>query len=227
MRDYNGQRMKILIVEDEHKIAEALRKGLIQERYAVDVAFTGTDGYDLAASEEYDLIILDLMLPGMDGMEVCSRLRKENIHTPILMLTAKNQIQDRVKGLDAGADDYLPKPFAFEELLARMRALLRRPVGQVGVKLKVDNWTMDTALYEVKNGDKQIELSNKEYSLLEYLMRHPHQVLSKEQIIAHVWDYDSDILPNTVEVYVKKLRTKGVPIVTIRGFGYKLGGDGV
>jgi len=215
--------MRILVVEDEHKIAEALRKGLAQERYAVDIAYTGTDGYDLATSEEYDLIILDLMLPGMDGVEVCNKLRKENVHTPILMLTAKNQLQDRVKGLDAGADDYLPKPFAFEELLARMRALLRRPLGEVGTRLVVGTWSLDTTSFEIKNGNAEINLSSKEYSLLEYMMRHPGQVLTKEQIISHVWNYDADILPNTVEVYVKKLRNKKVPINTIRGFGYKLG----
>lgn len=219
--------MKILIVEDEHKIAEALRKGLTQERYAVDVAYTGTDGYDLASSEEYDLLILDLMLPSMDGGEICTRLRKDNIHVPILMLTAKNQVQDRVKGLDSGADDYLPKPFAFEELLARIRALLRRPKNQVGVTLKVGEWKMDTVGSQAKKNDQMVPLSGKEYALLEYFMRHPEQILTKEQVIAHVWDYDSDILPNTVEVYIKKLRNKGVPIVTIRGFGYKLGRNNV
>jgi DNA-binding response OmpR family regulator len=214
--------MRILVVEDEHPIAEALRKGLTQERYGVDVAYTGTDGYELGASEDYDLIILDLMLPGMDGIQVCKRLRKENIHTPILMLTAKNQVQDRVTGLDAGADDYLPKPFAFEELLARMRALLRRPKDETGNLLQSSGWSLDTVSFEVKCGNVPVQLSSKEYSLLEYLMRHPGQILSKEQIISHVWDYDSDILPNTVEVYVKKLRNKQVPITTIRGFGYKL-----
>lgn len=214
--------MRILVVEDEHPIAQALRKGLIQEKYAVDVAYTGTDGYEKASGEEYDLIILDLMLPGMDGIEVCTKLRKENIHTPILMLTAKNQIQDRVKGLNTGADDYLSKPFAFEELLARIRALLRRPVSAVGTKLKIGDWSIDTNTYEVKNRNEVVKLSSREYSLLEYIMRHPGQVLSKEQIIAHVWDYDSDILPNTVEVYVAKLRSKNIPIITRRGFGYQL-----
>ncbi|MFH2085763.1 MAG: response regulator transcription factor [bacterium] len=219
--------MRILVVEDEHKIAEALRKGLTQERYAVDVAYTGIDGYDLATSEEYDLIVLDLMLPGMDGSAICARLRQKDNHVPVLMLTAKSQVQDRVRGLDSGADDYLPKPFAFEELLARMRALLRRPKGEVGLKLVVDKWSMDTVKCEVKNEEKLVSLSAKEYALLEYLMRHPKQILTKEQIISHVWDYDSDILPNTVEVYIKKLRNKGVPVVTVRGFGYKLGADNV
>lgn len=215
--------MRILVVEDEHRIAEAIRKGLEQERYAVDLAYTGTDGYDLAASEEYDLIILDLMLPGMDGLEVCKKLREDDIHTPVLVLTAKTQVRDKVVGLDSGADDYLAKPFAFEELLARIRALLRRPQKGLSNTLNVGELTLDTTSYEVKNGKKSITLSSKEFSLLEYMMRHPKQILSKEQIINHVWDYESDILPNTVEVYVKKLRTKGIPIVTMRGFGYRLG----
>lgn len=215
--------MRILVVEDEHSIAEALRKGLTQEKYAVDVAYTGTDGYEMATDADYDLIVLDLMLPGIDGMEVCSRLRRENIHTPILMLTAKNQIQDRVKGLNTGADDYLPKPFAFEELLARIRALLRRPTNNLSVTLNDGDWTLNTTTYEVRCMGNIVNLSSREYSLIEYMMRHCGQLLSKEQIIAHVWDYDSDILPNTVEVYVKKLRTKGLPIITVRGFGYKLG----
>ena len=214
--------MRILVVEDEHKIAEALRKGLTQEHYAVDVAYTGTDGYDMATSEEYDVILLDLMLPGMDGIAVCTRLRKENIHTPILMLTAKNQLRDKVLGLNTGADDYLAKPFSFEELLARIRALLRRPASEIGTELKYRDWTLNTITYEVKNGNHGVTLSSKEYALLEYIMRHPGQLLSKDQIISHVWNYDSDILPNTVEVYVKKLRDKNFPITTIRGFGYKI-----
>lgn len=214
--------MRVLVVEDEHRIAEAIKKGLSQERYAVDLAYTGTDGYDLATSEEYDAIIMDLMLPGMDGLAVCARLRKENIHTPILILTAKSQLQDKVVGLDTGADDYLTKPFAFDELLARLRALLRRPISETGVKLTVSDLSMDTANFEVKKAGKIIQLSSKEYALLEYLIRHARQVLSKDQIIAHVWDYDADILPNTIEVYIKKLRTKGINVTTVRGFGYKL-----
>lgn len=215
--------MRILIVEDEHRIAEAIKKGLIQERYAVDVVYTGTEGYELGASEEYDLIILDLMLPGMDGLAICTKLRKDNIHTPILILTAKGQVQDRIQGLDAGADDYLTKPFAFAELLARIRALTRRPKSELGTTLSVNGLLMNTITYEVTLYDKPIKLSNKEYALLEYFMRHPHQVLHKDTIIAHVWNYDAEILPNTVEVYVRKLRGKGILISTIRGFGYKLG----
>jgi DNA-binding response OmpR family regulator len=215
--------MRLLVVEDEHKIAEALRKGLTQEKYAVDVAYTGKDGYDLATSEDYDLIILDLMLPGMDGTEVCRKLRKENNHTPVLMLTAKTQVADKVRGLDAGADDYLAKPFAFEELLARIRALMRRPSKDVGVILHAHGWTIDTSTYGVSKDGENITLSSKEYALLEYLLRNQNRILSKEQIINHVWDYDADILPNTVEVYIKKLRDKGLPVLTVRGFGYKLG----
>jgi DNA-binding response OmpR family regulator len=217
--------MRILIVEDEHKIANSIKKGLEQESYAVDVAYTGTDGFDLASTEDYDLIVLDLLLPGMDGVTMCKKLRSENIHTPILMLTAKGQTTDKVQGLDAGADDYLTKPFAFEELLARIRALVRRPHHTVGTTLKVEDLTLDTVSYEVKRADKIIQLSSREFALLEYLMRHPSKTLTKDQIIGHVWNYDADVLPNTVEVYIGYLRNKlGKPalIHTVRGFGYKL-----
>ena len=223
--------MRILVVEDEHKIANSIKKGLEQESYAVDVAFTGIDGYDLASTEDYDLIILDLLLPGMDGIKLCKKLREKNIHTPVLILTAKGQISDKVEGLDAGADDYLTKPFAFEELLARVRALTRRPTNSIGTILKVENLTLDTISFEVKRSDKKIQLSSKEFALLEYLLRHPNQTLTKDQIISHVWNYDADILPNTVEVYIGYLRNKiDKPFVknpslihTIRGFGYKIG----
>lgn len=223
--------MRILVVEDEHRIASSIKKGLEQEHYAADVAYNGTDGYDLAASEDYDLIILDLMLPGLDGLEICRQLRKNNIHTPILILTAKSQIEDRVKGLDDGADDYLTKPFSFEELLARVRALSRRPRQSLDPVLTVVDLELDTRSFQVKRHDHAIQLSGKEFALLEYLLRHPHQILKKDQIIAHVWDYESDILPNTVEVYIGNLRKKidlpfkNLPplIHTVRGFGYKIG----
>jgi DNA-binding response OmpR family regulator len=215
--------MRILVIEDEHRIAEALKKGLEQERYAVDLAYTGNDGYELAAYEDYDLIVMDLMLPGMNGNVLCAKLRKENIHTPILMLTAKSQVSDKVQGLDSGADDYLTKPFAFEELLSRMRALLRRPKSETNNELMSADIWMNVSTFEVKIGGKPITMSSKEYSLLEYLLRHKNMIVSKDQIIAHVWDYDSNILPNTVEVYVKKLRRKGIKLTTVRGFGYKLG----
>ncbi len=223
--------MRILVVEDEHKIANSIKKGLEQESYAVDVAFEGVQGFDLASSDDYDTIILDRLLPGVDGIEICIRLRAQHIHTPILILTAKGQIADRVEGLNAGADDYLVKPFAFEELLARVRALTRRPKDSLGSTLKVSDLTLETLSYEVKRANKTIQLTNKEYALLEYLMRHASMILTKEQIINHVWDYDADVLPNTIEVYIgylrKKIdepfRDKPALINTVRGFGYKIG----
>lgn len=223
--------MRILVVEDEHRIANSIKKGLEQERYAVDVAYNGTDGFDLASTEDYDLIILDLMLPGIDGLTICKELRKKHLHTPILILTAKGQIQDKVEGLDSGADDYLTKPFSFEELLARVRALIRRPKNSLGTVLTVVDLQLNTKSYEVKRDGKIIQLSSKEFSLLEYLLRHSNQILTKEQIISHVWDYEADILPNTVEVYIRNLRNKidrpfknKKPLIqTVRGFGYKIG----
>lgn len=224
--------MKVLVVEDEHKIANSIKKGLEHERFIVDVAYDGTQGYDLAASEEYDVIILDHLLPGMDGVAICKRLRENRMHTPILLLTAKGQISDKVEGLDAGADDYLVKPFAFEELLARVKALLRRPaaIAKTSV-LKVSDLTLDSVTYQVKRAGKRILLSQKEFMLLEYLLRHKDKVIAKNQIINHVWDYDANILPNTVEVYIKHLRSKiDAPfkknlVHTIRGFGYMIGED--
>lgn len=220
--------MRILVVEDEHKIANSLKKGLEQENYAVDVAYESTTGLDLALAEEYDLLILDRMLPGMDGLEICKKLREENNHVPILILTAKGQLNDKVEGLDSGADDYLVKPFAFEELLARIRALIRRPKNGLGNVLSVSNLTLDTINFEVKREGKNISLSGKEFRLLEYLIRHKNKILTKDQIINHVWNYDSNILPNTVEVYVGYLRKKiDQPfkknlLITVRGFGYKI-----
>lgn len=223
--------MRILVVEDEHKIANSIKKGLEQESYAVDVAFTGTEGLDLASTEDYDLIILDILLPGINGVDICKRLRSQQIHAPVLMLTAKGQIGDKVTGLDSGADDYLTKPFAFEELLARIRALIRRPKDSIGTVLSCEDLTLDTTTYQIKRGDSNIQLSSKEYALLEYLLRHKNKVLTKNQIINHIWDYEADVLPNTVEVYIGYLRNKidkPFPekpslIQTIRGFGYKLG----
>lgn len=221
--------MRILVVEDEHKIANSIKKGLEQDHYAVDVAYDGESGYDLAATEEYDLIILDLMLPLMDGVQIATQLRKENIHTPILMLTAKGQVEDKVRGLDMGADDYMTKPFAFVELLARNRALIRRPRKTEGSILTVGDLMLDTTTYEVKRGAVRIRLSKKEFALLQYLMRHKDKVITKDQIINHVWDYDSDVLPNSVEVYINHLREKidnpfapPTLIHTLRGFGYKI-----
>lgn len=217
--------MRILVVEDEHRIAEALKKGLIQENYAVDVAYDGERGLDLAMSEDYDCLILDLMLPKRDGLNLCRELRNNDIHTPILMLTAKSTVNDRVNGLNYGADDYLVKPFAFEELLARLSALLRRPHDLVSSKLSYGGIQINSATKIVSVDNKQIQLSAKEYGLLEYLMRQKGRVVSKEEAISHVWDYDSDILPNTVEAHIKRLRNKlgNNAIITIRGFGYKIG----
>lgn len=223
--------MRILVVEDEHRIANSIKKGFEQEGYAVDVAYDGEAGYDLAATEEYDIMVLDLMLPLMDGIAMTKELRKNKVHTPILILTAKGQIQDKVKGLDSGADDYLVKPFSFEELLARVRALSRRPKNSLDTVLSVNGLTLDPKTYEVKRDGKDLKISSKEFSLLEYMMRNPGKILSKDQIISHVWNYDADILPNTVEVYIKSLRSKidepfqnKKPLITtVRGFGYKIG----
>lgn len=222
--------MKILVVEDEHKIANAIRKGLEQERYTVDVVYDGREGFDFASSEEYDLIILDRLLPGMEGVAIVQELRKIHIHTPVLLLTAKGQVSDRVEGLDAGADDYLTKPFAFGELLARVRALGRRPKKTQSSVLQVGDLKVDTQTYEVTRADKDIRLSSKEFALLAYLIRYPEKIITKEQIINHVWNYDADVLPNSVEVYIKHLRDKvdapfnsGRLIHTVRGFGYKIG----
>lgn len=225
--------MRILIVEDEHKIANSIKKGLEQESLAVDVAFTGTNGYDLASTEDYDLIVMDILLPEINGIEICRKLREQNIHTPILMLTAKGQISDKVQGLNTGADDYMTKPFAFEELLARVRALIRRPHNSSGNVLSICDLSLNTLNFEVKRGIKKINLSNKEFALLEYLLRHQNQILTKEQIIDHVWNYNADVLLNTVEVYVGYLRNKvdkqfpkNQPLIhTVRGFGYKLGAN--
>ena len=221
--------MKILVVEDEHLIATSIKKGLEQEHYVVDLAFDGEEGLDLASSGDYDLVLLDLMLPKMDGLKVCRQLRKDEIHTPILMLTAKSQLEDKVVGIDSGADDYLTKPFAFEELLARVRALARRPQNTATAEiLKVGDLSLNISTYEVLRNGKNISLSSKEYSLLECLMRHAGQILSKDQLIQHVWSYESDILPNTVEVYIRNLRLKidknysQKLIKTIRCFGYKI-----
>jgi len=218
--------MKILVVEDEHKIANSIKKGLLQEAYVVDLAYDGESGFDLAATEDYDVIVLDLMLPKISGLEICRRLRQEEkVQTPILILTAKGELDDKVAGLNAGADDYLVKPFAFVELLARIRALSRRPKNHQGQILQAGDLTLDTNSFLVKRAGKEIKLSKKEYTLLKYLLSQGGKIVSKQQIINHVWDYEANILPNTVEVYIGYLRKKlGKPnvIKTVRGFGYKL-----
>ncbi len=227
--------MRILAVEDERRIARNVKEGLEQERYAVDLAYDGLEGYDLAAGEEYDVIILDLMLPKMDGMTLCRKLREEKISTPILILTAKGQTKDKIEGLNAGADDYLTKPFSFEELLARLRSLTRRPKNLTGEVLTVGDLRLDSKNYQVKRGGEEIDLTAKEFALLEYLMRNAGLILSKEQIIAHVWSYEDEILLNTVEVYIRNLRKKlrdtgkgeKALIKTRRGFGYQLSSKNV
>jgi DNA-binding response OmpR family regulator len=220
--------MKILVIEDEHRIANALKEGLEQESYAVDVAYDGEQGYLSASADNYDIILLDVMLPIMDGYTVCKKLRAEGNHTPVLMLTARDQVGDIVHGLDNGADDYLPKPFSFDVLLARIRALMRRPNESIGEVFEIADLKLDPNARRVERAGKEIRLSSKEYAILEYLMRNNNKVLSKDQIIAHVWDFDSDILPNNVEVFINYLRRKiDKPfkkqlLHTIRGFGYRL-----
>jgi len=222
--------MKVLVVEDEHKIANSIKKGLEQERFIVDIAYDGESGLDLALGENYDVIILDRMLPILSGDEILNKLRNKNIHTPVLILTAKGQTNDKVELLNSGADDYLTKPFAFLELVARINSLGRRPRKAQKSELKVRDLTLNTQSFEVNRGDSPIELSNKEFTLLEYLMKHPQKILKKEQIIMQVWNYESDIMPNSVEVYIKHLRDKidkpfknDPPLIhTVRGFGYKI-----
>ena len=221
--------MKILVVEDEHRISRAIKDGLEQEAYAVDVVYDGEEGYNTARADDYDLILLDVMLPGMNGFEICRKLRANGMHTPVLMLTARGQDRDIVIGLDHGADDYLPKPFSFEVLLARIRALLRRPHDNIGEELQIADLTLNPNSKVVRRAGRQITLSAKEYALLEYLMRNNGIVLSKHNIITHVWNFDADILPNTVEVFITYLRAKvdkpfkePALIQTVRGFGYKI-----
>jgi len=221
--------MRVLVIEDEHKIARALKKALEQETYAVDVAYDGDEGHAMATTEPYDVAIIDRMLPGdYDGIAIIKAMREAKIHTPVLLLTALGSVNDRTTGLDSGADDYLVKPFALEELLARVRALLRRPAEQQATILTAGDLSLNTVTFEVKRGDTNIQLTGKEFALLEFLMRNPNRPLPKNVIISHVWDYDADILPNTVEVYIKYIRNKidqpfDKPMIhTIRGFGYKL-----
>ncbi|MDR0591530.1 MAG: response regulator transcription factor [Candidatus Nomurabacteria bacterium] len=221
--------MKILVIEDEPKIAGAIARGLRQEKFIAEVYDNGESGLAAALGDEYDVMIIDRMLPGIEGVEITRQIRTAGIHTPILILTAKSQIRDRVEGLDAGADDYLVKPFSFEELLARIRALLRRPQDATDNTLRAGNLVLDTVSYDVRRGKKRIKLTTTEFSLLEYLMRNAGRVLSKDKIIGHVWDFDADILPNTVEAYIGSLRRKvdkpfkGKPLIqTMRGFGYKV-----
>lgn len=217
-------------MEDEERIGEYIKKGLEMKSFSVDLVQDGESGLDMAISEEYEVIILDRMLPELDGMEVCRRLRAEGVETPVLMLTARTQVEDRVEGLECGADDYLGKPFEFGELVARVRALLRRPKINVGVKLQVGSLELNTNNGEVKRAGKKVVLTRKEFALLEFLMRHKGRVFDKEQLTEKVWSFDSDVLPNTAQVYMGYLRNKidrafprETPLLhTVRGFGYKM-----
>lgn len=220
--------MRIFIVEDEPKVASFIRRALEEESYAVDVCPDGQEGRDLACEVNYDLIILDLMLPNLPGLEVLKGIRAEKVKTPVLILTARSEVDQRVKGLDAGADDYLTKPFAIEELLARARALLRRASGETSGILQVDDLVLNPITHEVTRGGKRIDLTSKEYGLLEYMMRNTGRVLTRPMISEHVWDLDFDTFTNVIDVYISYLRNKIDKghkhhlIHTVRGSGYTL-----
>lgn len=226
----DDERMHILVVEDQERLASLLRRVLAEERHTVDVALDGTTGLDLAASDTYDLVILDVMLPGIDGIEVCRQMRELGVQTPVLMLTARAAVEDRVEGLNSGADDYLVKPFAMEEFLARVNALLRRRDREIETapELRVGDLSLDLVRHEVRRGNRIIELTAKEFALLDYLMRNAGRVLTRTQIIDHVWRYDLDTLSNVVDTYIHYLRDKidrGFErslIKTVRGVGYKI-----
>ena len=220
--------MRVLVVEDETKVGSFIKRALEEESYAVDLCEDGAQGLDLALTGSYDLIMIDLMLPGLPGMEVLTRLRKEKIQTPVLILTAQSKVDQRVKGLDAGADDYLTKPFAIDELLARVRALLRRGTAEASGTLQIDDLILNPATREVTRGGQRIDLTVKEYALLEYFMRHAGRVLTRPMISDHVWNQDFDTFTNVIDVYVTYLRNKidrgraRKLIHTIRGSGYML-----
>ena len=218
--------MRILIVEDEKKVAAFIKKGLEEETYAVDIAMDGEEGLHLGEQNQYDLIILDLMLPKINGLEILSILRSKKIETPILLLTAKDSVDDKVEGLNQGADDYLTKPFAFSELLARIRVLLRREKAETKTTLEIADLTLNLVSHKVNRGNEEIELTGKEYSLLEYFMRNQEKVLTRTMIAEHVWDYNFDTFTNVIDVYVNHLRKKidknfsTKLLHTLRGVGY-------
>lgn len=223
--------MRILVVEDEAKLAMLLRRGLKEEGHAVDLAETGEDALDSITLAQYDAIILDVMLPGIDGFEVCRKLRRQQVTTPILLLTARDAVDDRVAGLDAGADDYLVKPFALAELSARLRALARRPPQAHDAILQVGSLRLDPAMRRVWLGEEPVELANKEFRILEYLMQNPNRVLTRTMITDRVWDYDFLNATNVIDVHIRSLRRKlgdapgGRLIETVRGVGYRIGSD--
>jgi two-component system OmpR family response regulator len=223
--------VRILVVEDELKMAGLLRRGLSEEGHAVDVAGTGDEGLWMARAVEYDAVVLDVMLPGIDGFEVCRRLREGGVWAPVLMLTARDAVEDRIDGLDAGADDYLVKPFSFAELLARLRALVRRGSPERPAVLEVGDLRLDPATRQAWRGEREIRLSSKEFALLEAFMRRPGQVLSRYQLLEHAWDYAYENRSNVVDVYVRYLREKvdrpfgRASLETVRGAGYRLRRD--
>ncbi|MBI4079461.1 MAG: response regulator transcription factor [Candidatus Levybacteria bacterium] len=224
--------MRVIIIEDEQRLSNTVKNGLSEEGFAVDQAFDGKEGQYLAQSETYDLIILDLMLPKVDGVTVCKNLRAKNIKTPIIMLTAKSRLEEKVEGLDAGADDYLTKPFAFEELRSRIQALLRRSHNQAENVLNAADLTVNPIKHTVQRSGKKIILTPKEFSILEYLLRHKDELVTRTQIIEHAWDYNFDNMSNVVDVFINTLRkkvdggSKTKLIHTIHGVGYKLGVEG-
>lgn len=220
--------MRILLIEDNRRLNNSLRASLVDEGYAVDTAFDGVEGQELAEMTPYDLIILDIMLPRRDGLEVCRELRQQGNRAQILMLTARDAIEDRVKGLDSGADDYLVKPFAIEELRARLRALLRRDASDKSGELQIGDLILDPAAHQVTRAGEAISLTSKEFALLEYLMRHANRLLTREMVQDHVWSYDYDGASNVVDVYIRRLRRKidesfeDKLIETVRGVGYRM-----
>jgi two-component system, OmpR family, response regulator len=224
--------MRVLIVEDELRMASLIRRGLLEEGLAADVAASGEDALWMAEAHDYDAIVLDVMLPGIDGFETCRRLRANSVWAPVLMLTARDAVEDRVAGLDTGADDYLVKPFAFAELLARLRALVRRGDPERPNVLQVGDLTLDPAAREVRRGDEEIQLSAKEFSLLETFMRRPGEVLSRLHLLEHAWDFAYENRSNVVDVYIRHLRRKidepfgRRSLETVRGAGYRLRADG-
>lgn len=221
--------MRILIVEDEHRLSNVIKKGFVEDGFAVDQAFDGEEGQYLAEGEQYDLIVLDIMLPKIDGLQLCKELRKKNIKIPILMLTAKSTTEDKVAGLDSGADDYITKPFSFVEFRSRVHALIRRSHQETSPTLRIEDLEVDPLKHIVKRGEKTINLTPKEFAVLELLLRHKSEVVSRTMIIEHVWDYNFDGMSNVVDVFVVALRkkidsaSKKKLIQTIHGVGYKIG----